>query len=60
MDSSSKNSKIQLLYDQQVCYLDLYLEETNQQTKEISASLCSLCLFTTAKTWKQPKFPLTG
>ena len=50
--------KIQLPYDPAIPLLGIYPEKTIIQ-KESCTRMFIAALFTTANTWKQPKFPLT-
>ena len=53
-----KKLKIELSYDPTIPLLDIYLDKTIIQ-KDTCTSMFYPALFTTAKTWKQPKCPLT-
>ena len=53
-----KELKIELPYDPASPLLGLYLEK-NIVCKDTCTSMFIVALFTIAKTWKQPKFPLT-
>ena len=50
--------KIELLYDPAIPLLGIYLEKTIIQ-KDTCTPVSIAALFTIAKTWKQPKCPLT-
>ena len=50
--------KLVLLYDSEISFLDIYPEKTIIQ-KDTHTPIFIAALFTTAKTWKQPKCPLT-
>ena len=45
-------------YDPEIPLLGIYSEETKTE-KGTCIPLCSAALFTTARTWKQPRCPLT-
>ena len=45
-------------YDPAIPLLDIYPEKT-QNEKDICIPLFTATLFTIARTWKQPRFPLT-
>ena len=49
---------IELLYHPGVPLLGIYLDKTFLE-KDTSTCMFTVALFTTAKSWKQPKFPLT-
>ena len=53
-----KKLKIELPYDPAIPLLSIYLEKTIIQ-KDTCTPMFTAALFTTAKTWKQPKRPLT-
>ena len=53
-----KKLKIELPYDLAIPLLGIYLEETIIQ-KDTCTPMFTAALFTIAKTWKQPKCPLT-
>ena len=53
---SLKNQK-QLLYDPAILFLSIYLEK-NMAQKDTCTPVCFAALFTIARTWKQPKYPL--
>ena len=53
-----KKLKIELLYDPAFLLLGIYLEKTTIQ-KDTCTPMFAAALFTTAKTWKQPKCPST-
>ena len=53
-----KKLKTELPYDPTISFLSMCLEKTIIQ-KDISTSMLTAALFTIAKTWKQPKCPLT-
>ena len=53
-----KKLKIELLYDPAISLLGIYLEKTIIQ-KESCTTMFIAALFTVARTWKQPKCPLT-
>ena len=54
-----KKLKIELPYDPAIPLLGIYPEKTIIQ-KDTCTPLFIAALFTIAKTWKQPKCPLTG
>ena len=54
-----KKLKIELPYDPALPLLGIYPEETIIQ-KESCTTMVTAALFTIARTWKQPKCPLTG
>ena len=54
-----KKLKIELLYDQAIPLLGIYPEKTIIQ-KETCTTIFIAALFTIARTWNQPKCPLTG
>ena len=57
---SLKKLKIMLPYDPSIPLLGIYLEKTKTLIqKDISTPMFTVALFTTAKTWKQPKCPST-
>ena len=56
---SSKKLKIELPYDPAIPFLGIYPDKTIIQ-KDICPLVFIAALFTIAKTWKQPKCPLTG
>ena len=53
-----KKLKLELPYDPEIPLLCIYLEKTIIQ-KESSTTMFIAALFTIAKTWKQPRCPLT-
>ena len=53
-----KNLKLELLYDPAIPLLGIYLEKTLIR-KDTCTPRFTAALFTIAKTWKQPKCPLT-
>ena len=53
-----KKLKIELPYDPAIPLLDIYPEKTIIQ-KESCTTMFIAALFRTARTWKQPKCPLT-
>ena len=53
-----KNLKIELPYDPAIPLLSIYPEKTIIQ-KDICTPVFTAALFTIARTWKQPKCPLT-
>ena len=53
-----KKLKIELPYDPAIPLLGIYTEKTVIQ-KESCTTMFSAALFTIARTWKQPKCPLT-
>ena len=53
-----KNLNIELPYDTPIPLLGIYLEKTTIQ-KDTCTTMFTAALFTIAKTWKQPKRPLT-
>ena len=53
-----KKLEIELPYDPAVLLLDIYLEK-NMIQKDTCTPIFISALFTIAKTWKQPKCPLT-
>ena len=53
-----KNQKIELPYDPAIPLLSIYLEKTIIQ-KDTCTPMFIAALFTIARTWKQPKCPLT-
>ena len=53
-----KKLKIELPYDPAIPFLGIYLEKTQIQ-KDTCTQVFTEALFTIAKTWKQPKCPLT-
>ena len=53
-----KKLKTELPYDPAIPLLDMYLEK-NMVRKDTCTPMFIAALFTTAKTWKQPKCPLT-
>ena len=55
---SLKKLKIELPYDPAILLLGIYLEKTMVQ-KDTCTPMFTAALFTTAKTWKQPKCPST-
>ena len=57
-EGSLKSLKIELQYDPAVPLLDIYSEKIILQ-KDTYTSIFIAALFTVAKTWKQPKCPLT-
>ena len=55
-----KELKIELIYDPAIPLLDMYLEKMKTLTrKDTCTPMFIVALFTIAKTWKQPKCPLT-
>ena len=50
--------KLELPYDPEIPFLGMYLEKTIIW-KDTCTPVFTAALFTTAKTWKQPKCPLT-
>ena len=54
-----KNLKIELPYDPAISLLGIYTEKTIIH-KEPCTTMFTAALFTIARTWKQPKCPLTG
>ena len=56
-----KKLKIELPYDPAIPFLGIYLEKTKTlPQKDTCTPTFTAALFTIAKTWKQPKCPLTG
>ena len=53
-----KKLKIELPYDPEIQLLGIYPEKTIIQ-KQTCTTMFVAALFTTARTWKQPKCPLT-
>ena len=53
-----KKLKIELRYDPAIPFLGIYLEK-NMVRKDTCTPVFIAALFTIAKTWKQPKRPLT-
>ena len=53
-----KKLKIELPYDPAIPLLDIYPEKTIIQ-KESRTTMFIAAVFSIARTWKQPKFPLT-
>ena len=53
-----KKLKIELPYDPAIPFLGTYPEET-LNCKDTCTAIFTIVLFTTAKTWKQPKCPST-
>ena len=53
-----KKLKIELPYDPAIPLWDIYLEKTIIR-KDTCTSMFIAALFTIARTWKQPKHPLT-
>ena len=53
-----KKLKIQLLQDSAIPLLGICLEKTINQ-KDTCTPIFTAALFTIAKTWKHPKYPLT-
>ena len=53
-----KKLKIELPYDSAIPLLGIYPEKTRIQ-KESCTTMFTAALFTIARTWKQPKCPLT-
>ena len=53
-----KKLKIELPYDPAIPILDTYPEKTITQ-KDSCTTMFTAALFTIARTWKQPKCPLT-
>ena len=53
-----KKLKIELPYDPEISLLDIYPEKTTVQ-KDTCASVFTVGMLTIARTWKQPKCPLT-
>ena len=58
VESFLKKLKIQLPYDPAIPLLGIYPEKTIIR-KDTCTPVFIAALFTTAKTWKQPKCPLT-
>ena len=58
-EGSLKSLKIELQYDPAVPLLNIYSEKIKLQ-KDTYTSIFIAALFTVAKTWKQPKCPLTN
>uniref|UniRef100_A0A8D2BME6 Uncharacterized protein n=1 Tax=Sus scrofa TaxID=9823 RepID=A0A8D2BME6_PIG len=56
--ASLRKLKLELPYDLVISFLGIYLEKTIIQ-KDTCIPMISAALFTTAKTWKQPKCPST-
>ena len=55
-----KKPKIELPYDPAIPLLGIYPEETKSLIQKATCTpMFIAALFTTAKTWKQPKFPST-
>ena len=55
-----KKLKIELLYDPAIPLLGIYAEKMKTLIqKDACAPMFTAALFTIAKTWKQPKCPLT-
>ena len=54
-----KKLKKKLPYDPAIPFLGIYPEK-NMTPKDICNPIFTVALFTIAKTWKQPKSPLTG
>ena len=57
--SSLKKLKIELPYDPAIALLGIYLEETIIQ-KDTFIPVFTAAVFTIAKTWMQPKCPVTN
>ena len=57
-NSSSQKPKIELPYDPAIPFLSIYPEKTVIQ-KDACTPMCRAGLLTLAKTWRQPKRPLT-
>ena len=57
-EASSKKLKIKLSYDPAIPLPGIYPKTTKTQ-KDICTPMFIAALFTIAKTWKQPKCPLT-
>ena len=55
---SSKKLQIELPYDPAIPLLGIHLEKAIIQ-KDTCTQMSTVALFTVAKTWKQPKCPLT-
>ena len=55
---SLEKLKVELPYNPAILLLDIYLEK-NMVQKDTCPSMFIAALFTMAKTWKQPKCPLT-
>ena len=53
-----KKLKIELLFESAISLLGIYLEKIIIQ-KDTCTPVFNAALFTIAKTWKQPKYPLT-
>ena len=53
-----KKLKLELLYDPAIPLLDIYPEKTIIQ-KDTCTLMSTAALFTIARSWKQPKCPLT-
>ena len=53
-----KKLKIELPYDPAIPLLNIYLEKTKTQQKDIYTPTFTAALFTIAKTWKQSKCSL--
>ena len=55
-----KKSEIELIYDPYSPFLNIYPKETRTVTrKDILTPMLTAALFTIARTWKQPGYPLT-
>ena len=55
---SSENKKIEFPYDPAIPLLDIYMDKAIIQ-KDTCTTVFIAALFTVAKIWKQPKWPLT-
>ena len=53
-----KKLKIELLFESAISLLGIYMEKLIIQ-KDTRTPVFNAALFTIAKTWKQPKYPLT-
>ena len=58
MEVSQNKLKIELPYYPAIPFLDIYPDKTITQ-KDTCTTVLIAALFTIAKTWKQPKYPLT-
>ena len=54
-----KEIKIELPYDPAITLLGIYLEKMKTNLKDACTSILTAALFIIAKSWKQPKCPLT-
>ena len=54
-----KKLNIELAYDPAIPLLDIYLKKTKIQKYICTPMFTAATLFTIAKTWKQPKYPVT-